>query len=577
MGGRAHIIGRLKEAATLLTIGGEYTQAEAYQRAAGVLSAHSSQEGLDVWLNQHRLDATSDWEKQAWADALACWQGRSVTTIEQLRTGLPVDVVRLLRIRGMSPHRISVAWREFGIDSLTRLKEALATGELAMTGLLDEATMDQFPRIVAEYEAACKGWLRPVVAQVADLLLGHLSSCLGQVPVVQVGDASQLVPVANCVEVLVSCEQGAVVQACMQRWPERVSPLSHGPSWVSCTHASGVPCVVAWCAPQAFGFQAYRLRSTSVHWASLTQAAARMGYEIRHDAGFLDAGGRLLPLAGEEELVKLLGLTWMPPELRWGPVWAHGARQSPTPVRLEQIRGDLHCHSTYSDGADCAENLLEVARAREYEYLAVTDHTQSTWIAGGLGEREIPAYMEALCELRARHPEIRLLSGLEVDILEDGRLDMPDAILEQLDVVIASVHSEFHLSTGAQLRRIARAMEHPLVHVLAHPTGRLLGKRSSLPIPVEALVDQAARTGTWLELNSNPERLDLWGEGLRRCKVQGVPVVISSDAHHAAALSQVRWGIDEARRAGLEAADVVNTRPLPELLDMLKRKRTNRS
>lgn len=577
MGHKAQVIGRLREAATLLAIAGEYARSEAFSTVAGITTDQGPREGLVSWLRDRRLEAQSVWEEYAWAEALDCALGRRSGTVERLRSGLPPEVVRLLRIRGMSPHRISRAWREFGIDGLPKLKESLASGELAHSGLLDQATLNQFPRIVAEYEEGCRGWLKPVVARVAGTLMSYLSLCADVWSVAQVGEASHFVPVAESVELLVSTEDGARVVNWMERWPHRVSALSHGASWVSCSPQEGIPCVVTWCKPESFALEAYRLSSSTTHWQSLLRLAWSKGYEPGKDGTLRDAAGQTVELVSQEDLARLLGIALEPPELRTGPVRGEREPASSTPVTLQEIRGDLHCHSTYSDGVDAADVLLEVAAQRGYEYLAITDHTQSTWIASGLREQDLPAYLDALGELRNRQKGIRLLAGLEVDILEDGRLDMPDGILEKLDVVIASIHSEFHLPSELQLRRMVRAMEHPLVHAFAHPTGRLLGKRSSLPVPLEAIVDAAARTGTWLELNSNPERLDLWAEGLSRCRKEGVPVLISSDAHRGETLAQVEWGVQEARRAGLEVDDIVNTRPLPTLLEMLKRKRTIRT
>lgn len=577
MGHKAQVIGRLREAAALLAIAGEYARCEAFSTAAGIITDQGPREDLVSWLRDRRLEAQSVWEEFAWAEALDCALGRRSGTVERLRSGLPPEVVRLLRIRGMSPHRISRAWREFGIDGLPRLKEAMANGELAQSGLLDPATLSQFPRIVAEYEEGCQGWLKPVVSRVAGMLKSYLSQCADILSVAQVGEAAHFVPVAESVELLVAAEDGARVVNWIERWPHRVSTLSHGASWVSCSPQEGIPCVVSWCEPESFALEAYRLSSSTTHWQSLLRLAWSKGYEPGKDGTLRDAAGRTVELVSQEDLARLLGIELESPELRIGPVRRSGEPASGTPVTVQDIRGDLHCHSTFSDGVDAADVMLEVAAQRGYEYLAITDHTQSTWIASGLRERDLPAYLEALGELRNRPNGIRLLTGLEVDILEDGRLDMPDWILEKLDVVIASIHSDFHLPSELQLRRMVRAMEHPLVHALAHPTGRLLGRRSSLPVPLEAIVDAAARTGSWLELNSNPERLDLWDEGLRQCRNKGVPVLVSSDAHRGETLSQVEWGVQEARRAGLQPDDIVNTRPLPMLLEMLAQKRTTRT
>jgi histidinol phosphatase-like PHP family hydrolase len=242
-------------------------------------------------------------------------------------------------------------------------------------------------------------------------------------------------------------------------------------------------------------------------------------------------------------------------------------------LRREDLQGDLHIHTSITDGKHSPEEMIGEAIRQGHRYAAITDHSRTVGLAGGLTPRMVPAYIRRIRQLNTAYPDIQILAGMEVDILEDGNLDLPDATLAKLDLVIASIHGGFDLSLDQQCRRLDRALRHPLVRILAHPTGRLLGKRSALPIPWGFLVALARETGVCLELNCREERLDAPWELLRLARQAGVGVVISTDAHSVAHLGGLTSGAVQARRAGLTPADVVNTRDFPSLTNWLHDKK----
>ena len=577
MENRARVIGRLREAATLLGISGDWTRSEAFLSVSDVIFESAPNEGLAAWIRAIRLEARSVSEELAWAEALDACLGRQSGTVMRLRQGLPPDVVRLLRIRGLSPQKVSVAWREHGVDGLESLKRALADDVLVRSGVLDRSTATDLPRVIRDYEKGCAGWLRPEARSIANSLVSHIRLSPRAHRVAWAEEAAGPAEVTGEIHVLVGTSHFEAIGRWMSQWPGLASPLIERQTGWMFRAEGGLPCRIWACNSTQFEVEFYRLCSAPEHWARLLEWADSKGLKIEDGRIWREGDHGLLPvpIGGQDELFRVLELEFIEPELRRGrdEIELADKRVLPRLVSVPDLRGDLHSHSTFSDGSCHPEGLLDAAKARGYEYFGISDHTQSTWMGGGMRIREVAEYLAHLRDLAARRKDIRLLLGLEVDILRDGSLDMPDEILSQLDVVIASVHSEFHLPTMEQTRRIRKAMQHPLVHILAHPSGRLLGRRSPLPVPLAVLVEMASHTATWLEVNGNPERLDMSSGGLEMCRAHGVKVVVSSDAHHKESLAQVEWGVQVSRWGGLEAHDIVNTLPVSDLLKALQSKR----
>jgi DNA polymerase (family 10) len=280
--------------------------------------------------------------------------------------------------------------------------------------------------------------------------------------------------------------------------------------------------------------------------------------------------------ATEDEVYAAVGLPWIPPELRedTGEIEAALAGTLPVLLELGDIRGDLHCHTNASDGHHTVEELVKAAERRGYEYVAVTDHSAATRVTGGLTAEELAAHVERIREVQARHPRITVLAGSECDILPDGSLDYPDAVLAQLDLVIGAVHSRLAQSKAEMTRRVCRALAHPRVHVLAHPTGRLIGKREPSAIDLEEVLRTARRHDKAVEVNAHPERLDLDDVHTRRSHELGGLVAVSTDAHVLDELACMELGVATARRGWTEKRDVVNTWPASSLLAWVRRRRS---
>jgi DNA polymerase (family 10) len=274
----------------------------------------------------------------------------------------------------------------------------------------------------------------------------------------------------------------------------------------------------------------------------------------------------------EQEVYAAIDLPWIPPELREdrGEFDAARAGRLPNLITLDDIRGDLQMHTHYSDGKQGVAEMVEACRARGYEYMAITDHSPSLAMTGIKLEDFAKQYAE-IDEVQERYDDIRILKSAEVDILEDGTLDLDDDILAMMDVVVIAVHSKFNMSRADMTRRITRAMGHPRASILAHPTGRLINRREPYPVDVDELISVAGQQGLMLELNAQPDRLDLRDFHLQMAREAGVKIVISTDAHRTAELDHMGFGVGQARRGWLEAADVANTYPLRELLELIRK------
>ena len=301
---------------------------------------------------------------------------------------------------------------------------------------------------------------------------------------------------------------------------------------------------------------------------------SNLGEGVGRGAERLSRGGERVAGATEEEVYAALDLAWVPPELREdeGELAAAAAGSLPDLLRLDQLRGDLQMHTTWSDGRAELESMVAACAARGYAYCAITDHGPGLPVVQGLDASALRAQHREIAAVQARHPEIRVLHALELDVMEDGSFPLSEEDLAPLDLVLAAVHTRLKLPREAQTQRYLRALDHPRVAILAHPTARRLGRRGRVDADWDAILAKAAARGVAVEANGSPERLDLDGALLRRARALGCRVVVSTDAHNVRELDNLRWGVDQARRGWLTAGDVINTLPLPELLSWLRSK-----
>jgi DNA polymerase (family 10) len=327
--------------------------------------------------------------------------------------------------------------------------------------------------------------------------------------------------------------------------------------------------------PEAFGAALQYFTGSKDHGVKIRERAVRMGLKLNEYGVFRVRDDHRIAGRTEEEVYEAVGLPWIPPEMReaQGEIEAAERGSLPTPVSRDDIRGDVHMHTKWSDGRHTAEEMARAAKRLGHEYICITDHSRSLKFAGGVSIDDLRSHIAEVRALSSRMEGITVLIGSEVDILADGTLDYPDDVLAELDLVIASVHSRFKMTTEEMTGRIVRAMHNPFVTMIGHPTGRLIGRRDPYEVDIERLIEAARDTGTVLELNAQPDRLDLRDVYVRMAKEHGVKIAIGTDAHSAEELEFIEFGVGTARRGWLEAADVVNALPLERLLTQVRQKR----
>ena len=347
--------------------------------------------------------------------------------------------------------------------------------------------------------------------------------------------------------------------------------VAHGPTKVSIV-CGGVDVDLRIVEPEAFGSLLHHFTGSQAHNVVLRERAVKRGVNISEYGLAKEGTKEYEPLATEEELYERLGLPYIPPELREdsGELEAAERGELPDLISLPDIRGDLHVHTNYSDGKGTIESMAEAAIELGRGYLIFCDHSQSLRVANGLSPARLEEKMREVRKADGKYDEIELLCGAEVDILKDGSLDYEDALLAELDFVVASVHTSFQLGERAMTDRIVRAMNNPHVRLIGHPTGRLINRRDPYEVDVSKLIEEAAATNTALELNSYPERLDLAVPYVRDAVRAGVRIAINTDAHDESALSLMRFGVSQARRAWVEKESVINCLPWKELSEYLK-------
>ena len=508
----------------------------------------------------------------------------SIPAAEKLRAKFPAGLVALTRLPGLGPKRARLLYSELGVDSLEALREA-AEGQRLRTvkGLgpkFEQSVLGAIERAAAEPPERSGRVLLPRAREIGDAIVAGLLAAPAP-PGLHVELAGSIRRCADSVKdidiVAVTPDPGALTERLgALEEIESVSSAS-GAGARARTHA-GVGVDLRIGAPGSLGSLLQHFTGSGAHNAALREAAVRRGLHVS-EYGVLDDSdggeGQTVPCATEHEVYERLGLAYIEPELREDRGELEAAAKDGGPpalpklVELSDIRGDLHSHTIASDGRYTIEEMGAAARERGYEYLAITDHSASHGFGDAVSPEELERQIELVAAANERlnrsHPPIELLAGSEVNILPDGSLDYDDELLARLDWVIASVHTSFGIGEQAMTERMIAAIEHPLVRAIGHPTGRKIEGRAPYDVDLEAVFAAAARTGTMLEINGNPDRRDLSDVHARAAARAGVEIVINSDAHRTGTLANMRWGVATARRAWLTAAQVANTRPWAEL------------
>jgi len=492
--------------------------------------------------------------------------------LEQLRAQVPPGVVELLRIPGIGPRRARALQQALGIRTLEDVQRAIADGRLRKVRGFGLKTQQRISESITARRQADQRFRLPMAMEVAATQLASLSAEPGVLQIQAAGSLRRRRDTVGDIDLVAAVRPGSTVTRRFAAAPGVTTVLAKGPTRASVVLANGMQVDLRCVPAESFGAALLYFTGSKNHNIALRQRALDAGLKLNEYG--LYRGDRRIAGDTEASVYEALGLPLIEPELREsrGEIEAALDHRLPDLITLDALKGDLHTHTRDSDGGDTLATMAQAARTRGWEYMAVTDHSSRLALAHGLDAGRLAQQIDRIDALNERLRGFVVLKGIEVDILKDGRLDLPDATLAQLDVVVASVHSYFDLPREAQTDRIIRAMSNPHVTVIGHPTGRLIGEREPYEVDMDRLTTAAADLGCCLEINAQPERLDLNDLHAHMAQSKGVKFAISTDAHTVNSFQYIRYGIDQARRAWLTAADVINTRPLAELRKVLKRR-----
>ncbi len=490
--------------------------------------------------------------------------------LEKLRRQLPPTITELLRIPGLGPKRVRALHDRLKVKTVEQLARAAQAGkirELEGFGAKTEATILE---ALAAHVTEQKRFKLAIAAQYAEPLRQYLEKVAGVDRAVIAGSYRRCKETVGDIDILVTARDAASVMEQFTGYEEVGKVLAQGDTRSTVILKSGMQVDLRVVEPASYGAALQYFTGSKAHNIEIRRLAQGRKLKISEYGVF--KGDTRIAGETEESVYRSVGLPWIAPELREnrGEIEAARAGKLPRLVELADLRGDLHVHTRATDGHHTLREMAEAAHERGFEYLAITEHSRRLTVAHGLDVKRLRRQMEDIDALNADLKGITVLKGIEVDILEDGALDLPDEVLGELDLVVGAVHSQFKLSRARQTARLLKAMDHPHFTVLAHPSGRLIDSREPYDVDMLKIVRHARSRGCFLELNAHPERLDLLDIHCQLAKEEGVPVAISSDAHRIQDFDNLIYGVGQARRGWLERDDVLNTRSLKDLRPLLK-------
>jgi DNA polymerase (family 10) len=491
--------------------------------------------------------------------------------LAEIEARTPTTLAALTAVPGLGPKRVHRLHEAFGIKTLKDLERAARKHRIRE---LRGFTAKTEEKILAEIERSQAREQRFKIATAEDFaqtLCTYLQADPRIGRVVVAGSYRRRKETVGDLDILVTCAKGQAAVNHFLAYDEIAKIVAKGSTRATVILRSGIQVDLRVVPAKSYGAALHYFTGSKSHNIAIRKLGQARGLKINEYGIFRDGtriGGRT-----EEEIFAAIGLPYIEPELREdrGEIQAAFDGQLPKLISLEDIRGDLHVHTKASDGKSSLREMVEAARARGYEYVAITDHTKHATVARGLDEKRLAKQLSEIDKLSEDFDDIRILKSSEVDILADGKLDLSDSMLERLDVVVAAVHYKFELDAQKQTERMLRAMDNKYVSILAHPSGRLLGEREAYPVDLERVIEGARDRSVALELNAHPARLDLDEVHCKLAKEMGVKLAISTDAHSTFGLDTMRFGIGQARRAWLERKDVLNTRPWARLRKAIAR------
>jgi DNA polymerase (family 10) len=572
------IAGLLYETADLLEIDGQDSfRVRSYRNAAEAIEA-LPQQIADLIQEPKKLLEIQGIGKGMQANLLQLFnEGRIEAHTELLKKYRP-SMLELLKIQGLGPKTIALIWSAHQVSDLEGVEKLAREGKIRELPRMGEKHELKLLKAIEDYRRIAGRFLLDTAEQLAEKLVEHLLATPGIEKVTPagslrrgretVGDLDILVTGKGCIE----AESRQTLIELLLRFPGLMDVIAQGENKVSFRHRNGMQVDVRLLPPESFGAAMQYFTGSKAHNVALRQRALKMGFTLNEYALATLEDEKPVAGATEEEIYSKLKLDFIPPELRenLGEIEAAAGHALPMLIEPSDIRGDVHMHTIETDGRNTIEEMAEAARERGYEYMAITDHSKNLAFANGLTDERALEHIRRIRAVEKKMKGIRIFAGVEVDILGDGSLDLSDSVLEQMDIVIASVHSQFNQDRATMTDRLLKAIANPNTSLIGHPTGRQLLRRDAYQLEFDAVLKAAAKHKVAMELNSYPERLDLNDVHLRMAKQHGVKIVINTDSHHTSHMEKLRYGITQARRAWLTKDDVLNTLPLQKFAKAMK-------
>jgi DNA polymerase (family X) len=488
------------------------------------------------------------------------------------------SMLQLLKVQGLGPKTISLIWSAYQVCDLEGVEQLAREGKIRILPRMGEKHEQKLLKAIEDYRRIAGRYLLDAADIQADKIVAHLRNSLGVEKVTPAGSLRRGRETVGDLDILVTgpaCRDDVARQTLIEhiiKLPGLMEIIARGENKVSFRLRGGMQVDVRLLPPESFGAAMQYFTGSKAHNVALRQRALKMGYTLNeYSLARLD-DERVVAANSEEEIYAALKLDFIPPELREnsGEIDAAEKHALPDLITQKDLSGDVHMHTVETDGRNTIEEMAEAARERGYKYMAITDHSKNLAFANGLDDKRAVEHSQRIRAANETVGGIRIFAGIEVDILGDGSLDLSDTVLEQMDLVIASVHSHFNQSPQEMTARLLKAVENPNTSIIGHPTGRLLLRRDAYAFDLEAVLQAAARNKVAMELNAYPDRLDLCDRHLRLAQQHGVKIVINTDSHHTSHMEKIRFGILQARRAWLTAKDVLNTLPVEKFANAMK-------
>jgi len=486
---------------------------------------------------------------------------------EEVLSKIPPGLLPLMSIPSLGPKTIALAYKKLGVKDINDLKRVLKDGSLARLPGMGEKKIENIIKGIELWEKGKERFLLGEVYPIVENIIEDLKSHKEIIEAIPAGSYRRMKETVGDIDILVMTEESekAVNIFCSLKGVERV--LAQGDTKGSCIFSGNIQVDLRAIPPESFGSALQYFTGSKAHNVHLRSIAKQKGLKISEYGVFKE--DKKIAGENEEDVYKSIGLIWIPPEMRedTGEIELAISGKLPDLIKFDEVKGDLHVHSKYSDGTMTLEEISVWGKKMGYEYIAVCDHSKSAKYAGGLEIDDIKKKIEEIKRINDKKIGCYLIMGAEVDILPDGSLDYPDEILKEIDLILVSIHTGFKKDNTD---RILKALDNPYVHGLSHPTGRLLGQREGYPVDIEAVIEKCAKNNKLLEINAYYERLDLYDIYLRKAKEKNVKFLIGTDAHHLGQLWMIKLGIGMARRGWLTKEDIINTMDYNKLLEFLK-------